>query len=189
MGLSIRLVFPDGDDTTCVFNGAYSTFAALRYVIKFNETPATVALPGAAFFHDHDDATGEWSTVEIAAIGRYLEAVLSDATRARQPSRAQVLARMERDRADQIEQLKRLLVGDAPRTTVMFPATYPEAPVDYQHSGHESDAGGDETAGPALLAIPPTLPFEKMRDYDEMVAELARALKAGAEKKAKAVFC
>jgi hypothetical protein len=186
MGLSIQLVFPDGEKEA-ILSVSYSTFAALRAVVKFSETLATATLPGAALFHQHSDCDGEWSTDDLQAVAAYLEAVLNDTTRKPQRSRDQIIGRMQAEEQASLQQLRHMLFGNREETVVMYPGTYPRAPVADERSDHEGDE--DDVVGPAQLAIPPTLHSAKMCDFDDLVAEIARDLKNGAERKAKAVFC
>jgi hypothetical protein len=193
MGLGINIVFPDRSPEIDVMHVSYSTFGTLRAVIKFNETPETAALPGAKAFHDHSDCEGEWSTEELRNIATYLDAILADRIGKVQRDRPKILTRIKEEQLLE-DVLVRVAFGSTEGGVgvCMYPATFPEIPTDMpdEHDREEYDGDDDdEDQVPSLLALPPSLHYSKMRDYDEWVPRLALQLREGAEKNGKAVFC
>jgi hypothetical protein len=191
MGLAIIIVLPNGEEIDAM-HVQYSSFAALRDVVRFNETPETTKLPGAKAFHDHSDCDGEWTTDELNEIAIYLDAILTDPKRKPQRDRKKIIKKMEAEETSQHAKFRTAL---AAARGAIYPSPSPLAPTDAvnEEEGEDDDEDEGESVddgqGSPLLAIPPSLHFTKARDYDEWVKELAETFKDGAEKQGKAVFC
>lgn len=187
MGLAIVIVFPDKTETD-LCQMTYSGFEAFRAVVKFNETPATASLPGAKTFHGHSGSSdGVWTTEELGMVATYLEAVINDTTRTPQRSRGDIVARLEDQRARELDAFRRAVRGEAPAAgATMYPPTYPETPDDDVRSEHSGDDDDDE--GPAQLAIPPSMHWCDLWDYDALLGRFADRVRDGFTRKGVAHF-